>query len=127
MRLAAADDLLLTARQLLLEQLLPQLPEGARYQALMLANSLAIAHRQIGAGAANDEEALLLRALQTLYPGEPQAGLETLYLRVQQQLRAGAGCFVDDAPQRQRLWDVLRQLTLDSLAVSNPKVLEQRR
>lgn len=126
MRLAVADDLVLTARQLLLEQLLPQLPESARYQALMLASSLAIAHRQIGAGTASDEPSLLLQALQTFYPDAPSAGLEALYRRLQQQLRADAGGFVDDTAERQRLWKVLRQLTLDNLAVSNPKVLEQR-
>ena len=120
MRLADSDDLLRTARSLLLEELLPQLPESHRYRALMLANSLAIAQRQ--GTAAVDEEGLLQQTLQKLYPGA-QGG--DLYLRLQQELRSGAGYWAVE-PQRQMLWLALRQLTLANLAISNPKVLEQR-
>jgi hypothetical protein len=122
MRLADSDDLLLTAHGLLLEELLPQLPESHRYRALMLANSLAIARRQ-GAALA-DERGLLHQTLQHLYPGEHCDS--DLYARLQQELRSGTGRYATDGMQRQLLWQQLRQLTLANLAVSNPKVLELR-
>ncbi|MEJ6655859.1 MAG: DUF6285 domain-containing protein [Pseudomonas sp.] len=121
MRLAESDDLLRTARSLLIEELLPQLPESHRYRALMLANSLSIAQRQSTAAA--DEEGLLQQALQRLYP---EGQDEDLYPRLQQELRSSAGPWAVGGPQYQVLWQSLRQLTLANLAVSNPKVLKQR-
>lgn len=121
MRLADSDDLLRTARSLLMEELLPQLPDSHRYRALMLANSLSIAQRQ--STAAVDEEGLLQQALQRLYPEGQE---DDLYFRLQQELRGSAGDGAVDGPRHQEIWQSLRQLTLANLAVSNPKVLKQR-
>ena len=121
MRLADSDDLLRTARSLLMEELLPQLPESHRCRALMLANSLSIAQRQ--STAATDEEGLLQQALQRLYPEGQE---DDLYFRLQQELRSSAGDGVVDRPRHQVIWQSLRQLTLAGLAVSNPKVLKER-
>ena len=44
------------ARRSLLEELLPLLPEDKRYDALMIANAMAIATREIEAGAGSDAE-----------------------------------------------------------------------
>jgi len=59
-----ATELLAIARQTLLDELLPQLPSNLRYQALMVANAMAIARRECSDGEAADAaETLLLAAL----------------------------------------------------------------
>jgi hypothetical protein len=51
------ENLLETARKVLRETLLPQLPRSAAYQALMVANAMAIASRRIAAGDRPEREA----------------------------------------------------------------------
>lgn len=50
----APGELLAVARKTLLEELVPALPEEKRYQALMVANALAIAGRALAAPSAED-------------------------------------------------------------------------
>jgi hypothetical protein len=45
-RLPDAPDLLITAREVLLQRLLPSLPAGLHYEARMIANAMAIAARE---------------------------------------------------------------------------------
>ncbi len=60
----AAGELLAVARQTLLSDLLPALPEEMRYQALMLANALAIAGREIAQTGGEDAAALQRLAVE---------------------------------------------------------------
>jgi hypothetical protein len=86
-------NLLETARALLLERLLPALPESARLEARMVASAMAIAARGIGAADAAPEPELAAA------------------------IRAGA---LDDDPG---LLPRLRQRARERLAVSNPRAL----
>ena len=116
--------LLVTARETLLEQLLPQLDGDARYQALMIANAMAMALRELRPGAPDGElEASLLRELYGHSPtAEPEDGggdLLRLEARFARELRSGN--FDDDRqhPVRQ----LLRTRIESSLQVSNPRRL----
>jgi len=62
----AAAELLAVARKSLLEDLVPALPEDKRYQALMVANALAIAGRELEQPPREDAAALeaLARAIR---------------------------------------------------------------
>jgi uncharacterized protein DUF6285 len=88
-------ELLQVAREVLLEELLPRLPEGDRYAARMVANAMAIAARELG---------------EPLQPPVDTA-----------RLAAGirAGRHDDDA----RVLESLREITRARLAVSNPRIL----
>jgi hypothetical protein len=86
-------NLLETARAVLLEKLLPALPESARLEARMVASAMAIAARGIGAPDAVPEPELAAA------------------------IRAGA---LDDDPG---LIDRLRATARARLAVSNPRTL----
>lgn len=95
-------ELLKAARALLLETLLPALPEERRYEALMIASAMAIAAREMAPASPDDalaanEVAALAAALRR---GEKDAKSE-----VYERLRA----------------DVVKRL-----AVSNPKLLAPR-
>lgn len=101
-RVRAADrpdaaELLAVARKTLLEELVPALPEEKRYQALMIANALAIAGRALAAP-----------------PAEDLAGLEALAGEIR------AGQHDGDAALHARLlrWAEART------AVANPKALK---
>ncbi|MBV1797929.1 DUF6285 domain-containing protein [Siccirubricoccus sp. G192] len=77
-------ELLEVARDVLLQDLLPHLPEAKRYQARMVANAMAIARRE---ATADPAPALAqLRAALTL----PDAAPEALLARLAREIRAGA-------------------------------------
>ena len=63
------EQLLETARGLLRDELLPALPADKRHAALMIANAMAIAGRQLKNGEAHDREELA--ALAALLPLPP--------------------------------------------------------
>jgi hypothetical protein len=111
-----ATELLAIARQTLLDELLPQLPGSLRYQALMVANAMAIAGRECRDGeAADGAEAQLLAAL-------PDAGGESLDEARQtlcQNIRQGRF----DAPgtDQDQLFAALSAITRARLSISNPK------
>ena len=96
-------ELLKIAREALTRDLVSELPEGKRYLALMVANAMAIAARELGAPAWDERaDAAKLAA----------------------QIRAGA-C---DAPaHRADVLQRLREITRRRLEVSNPRVLEGAR
>jgi len=121
-----AADLLAIARSTLLDKLLPGLPEELRYDALMIANAMAIASREhAGADAAMHAE---FSQLQTLLgeSGETPAGpaLATSLAKLNQRLAADirAGRFDDKA--RKALLDHLEKTSADELAISNPRALQ---
>lgn len=122
-----ARDLLEIAREVLQQKLLPRLPDAARYDALMVANALANAERELAAG-----EAPLLaerERLAAIYgePAEPAAGpaLEAALDRLNRRLVADirAGRFDGDAAVQRHLLAV----AVDAVRESNPKYLAGRK
>ncbi|MBL8471466.1 MAG: hypothetical protein KF778_12305 [Rhodocyclaceae bacterium] len=113
-----ARELLLTARQTLLERLLPALPEAQRYDALMVSNALAIAVREVelDAPAAHRERAALADLL-----GATGQGLDLPELRRVLGSHIRLGMF--DHARRDELMAVLHASVEARLAISNPKLL----
>jgi hypothetical protein len=124
--LPAGDDLLAIAREALLAELRPLLPEHARYTAAMVANAMAIAARETEAGERPAREAL--ERLDALYgvPRRTLAGdalahaLHQHERRLAAEIRAGG---FDDEPRRTAALAHLRASVADRLRISNPKAL----
>jgi len=120
-----ALELLAVARETLLDAVLPELRGAARYQALMIANAMAIAQREIAGG--GDAGASERQMLDTLYgDAEPRvdaeddaARLARLTRRLARDLRNGE---LDGGPQL-GVRRLLRERLEARLAVSNPKRL----
>jgi hypothetical protein len=121
-------ELLWQARRVLLDELLDALPEGKRYDALMVAAAMATAAREAEAG-----DAPLRAAWQALAahageadaspPGEPEAlaaDLDARQRALAEAIRAGR----HDADSG--LHDALLRLTADRLREANPKHLARR-
>jgi len=108
--LPSGAGLLDIARDVLREDLLPALPEGKRYQALMVANAMAIVMRQIEAGeGATDVERTALEVL--LGFAETPSGLNSEMAR---RIRGGKADEVD-------VWQALHEIAVGKVAESNPK------
>lgn len=115
-----ADNLLESARTSLLNELLPHLPAAHKYNALMIANALAIASRE---QAAESSAAQARRRLQRYAPGCAEIISQDLGIRDRQlcaDLRSGAL----DADLL-ALIPSLRADVVCRLQVSNPKYLQQ--
>ena len=114
----STDNLLDTARLVLRDAVLPAVSSERRYEALMVANALAIAAREIAAG--DRPQAQAHGRLAALY-GTPQGNLADMERRLVQDVRAGRF----DAPGERRaavfahLWETARA----AAAVSQPKAL----
>ena len=121
-----ATKLLAIARATLLDKLLPQLTEASRYDALMIANAMAIAIREYAAGdtAARAE----LARLQVMFAENAESPaseelnvmLATYNRRLAREIRSGR---FDDS-ERAALLAHLAQTTADELAVANPRALQ---
>lgn len=119
-----ASELLSIARETYTAQLLPALPENLRYTALMVANAMAIARREIEAG--EEPARAELRRLRVLFSegsNEPDANerrgtVADYNRRLVQAIRAGR-YDSDNAA----LLEHLRRTTEEKLAISNPKAL----
>lgn len=121
-------ELLAIARRTLLDAVLPALPDTRRYDALMIANALAIAIREQQVG--DEFMRQDLESVFRLYGMEKErestseemaAALETLDRRLAAEIRSGAW----DAPGRReaarlRLLDV----AVRRVRLSNPKYLK---
>ncbi len=118
-----AIKLLAIARATLLDKLLPHVPEELRYDALMIANAMAIAVREQANGeAAAQAELARLRGLFD-EPGASdalEAALDGYRKRLATDIRNGR---FDDA-ERAALLTHLVQTAADELAISNPKALD---
>jgi hypothetical protein len=121
-----ALNLLDTARSALLSEILPALPAASRYTALMIANAIAIARREIGAGDAPlTAECERLRALLP-GPGEAPDGaaLRSVVAGYNRRLAADIRSGRFDGQGRAGLLEHLRRTTEEKLAVSNPRLLK---
>lgn len=116
------------ARRVLLEELVPLLPEDRRLDGLMVANAMAIAAREQEAGGAPLREALARLAAiygeqvpATLSDEAANDMLERLNRRLAGEIRAGA---FDSGAKREALLAHLRATTRARLAITNPKILK---
>lgn len=110
-------DLLACARELLLSQLLPSLPQPLHYQARMIANALAIAGREIerSDACAQAETKALNAVLANALP--LQQGRAVLGDNIRQ------GLYDADGPARQQVLQALRRITGEQLKINNPKAV----
>ncbi|HSU44143.1 MAG TPA: DUF6285 domain-containing protein [Casimicrobiaceae bacterium] len=119
-----AAELLATARETLVDELLPALSGELRYRGLMVANALAIAAREVASGRdATRREIELLRPLaaQAVPPSDPGSDdLHALRRIVAAAIREGR--FDDDA-HAAALLAALDEIATRRLAISNPKAL----
>ncbi|HSC23103.1 MAG TPA: DUF6285 domain-containing protein [Casimicrobiaceae bacterium] len=125
-----ASDLIATARDALLADLLPALPKDRRYTGLMIANAMAIATREerLGFDALRSEAGRLRNLLADVgaSPAQPvdpvESELATLRARVRDAIRDG----LFDAPAHwHALVAALLHTAADRVAISNPKALRE--
>jgi len=116
-------ELLRQARSVLLDDLAGALPEGRRYDVLMVASAMAIATRELEAGETGREaERTALEAL--LGPASEddiEGALGELNRRLAGEIRAGR---LDGDP---RAHDILERDAVARLVLSNPKRLARSR
>ena len=123
-----AADLMATAREALLNEVLPSLPKDRRYAGLMIANVMAMAAREHArGGAAMRDEAERLRTLLGGFdplatPTGEEADSELRALRRALSVAIRRGRF-DDPPSRRALEAHIAQTAADWAAISNPKVI----
>ena len=110
-----ADGLLEAARDVLLRELLPHLPEAKRFEARMVANAMAIARRDTAADAAP----ALARLCELL--DMPDAEPDALLRRLAAEIRAGERD--PGRPGNAPAAEALVALTRLRCAVSNPRAL----
>lgn len=121
------NDLLMVARDMLREELLPHLPPAQRHAAMMVASAMAIAARQFGGDAQERGE---LRSLESLL-GDAARTLPATD-DVQARLAAGNALLcrrIRNEPNDALLAGVLEHLlatTRQAVAESNPKYLNAR-
>src|SRR5574337_1251415 len=104
-----ARDLLATARELLLKQLLPALPASLHYEARMIASAMAMALREMELAAActQAEAQALARVLDIHGPAEPSPA----EARAQVARNIRQGLYDERGAARERLLDALRVIT----------------
>lgn len=106
------------ARRTLLDEVLPHVPDGQRYQTLMVANALGIAARELASGA-QDRAALAQAMARLAGDGDGDGDAATVRRRLAAAIRSGA---LDDEPA---LVPLLRREVKAALAVANPKYLKR--
>jgi hypothetical protein len=118
-----AADLMLTARETLMRELLPVLPAQHKYSALMIANGMAIAAREsrLGVDAARSEAARLRNLLVDRgLPLPASTDLADLRRAVCAAIRAGS---FDADENASVLTSELSHTAEAWVAISNPKAL----
>ena len=116
--LPTGPALLALAREVLLRDLLPVLPDEAALDARLVASSMAIAEREAEASAHAPHA--VAGELEKFYDAE---GEETASLlrRLAHDLRTGA--FERSGPQDHQARQILWQLTISKLRLANPRFL----
>ena len=118
-----AADLMITAREALLRELLPVLPAEHRYSALMIANGMAIAAREhrLGADAEQSETARMRNLLaDCALPIPPASDSYELRKTLCSAIRDGR---FDEPASATRLTQALMHTAEAWVAISNPKAL----
>jgi Domain of unknown function (DUF6285) len=113
--LPTGQSLLALARDVLLNDLMPLLPEEARLDARLVANSMAIAEREAAAGEEPAQE--IIRELEKLYGDREQE----LLRRFAHDIRAGH--FEKSELNEGYVREILWQLTIAKLRSANPRFL----
>jgi hypothetical protein len=116
--LPTGPALLALARDVLLRDLMPLLPEEAHLEARLVANSMTIAEREAVAGEEPAQE--ILCELEKLY-GELGNGRRGLLARLARDLRSGA--FEGSEPREHQARSILWCLTIAKLRSANPRFL----
>jgi hypothetical protein len=116
--LPTGPALLALARDALLRQLMPLLPQEAHLEARLVANSMAIAEREAVAGEEHAQE--ILRQLEKLY-GESGSGELGLLARLAHDLRLGV--LESSEPREHHAREILWRLTIAKLRSANPRFL----
>jgi hypothetical protein len=119
-------ELLKIAREALTRELVAELPEGKRYLALMVANAMAIAARELdlGDGATRAELTSLRMLFEDCGPDTSEDvcdRLEALNRRLCADIRAAK---FSGGAEEGRLRDHLRRSAEARVAISNPKALK---
>jgi hypothetical protein len=118
--LPTGQTLLGLARDVLLNDLMPLLPEEARLDARLVANSMAIAERE--AETADDLRKTTTRELEELYDSRARGEeLKDLLRRFARDLRVGT--FSSSEALERRAREILWQLTIAKLRRANPRFL----
>ncbi|MCP5368616.1 MAG: hypothetical protein H6907_07665 [Hyphomicrobiales bacterium] len=120
------DELLDLARDILRGDLLAHVPADKKYQALMVANAMAIAARQMraGDGPARDQLADLAALYGEAVPdGDPAAACRALYARLSADIRAGR--FDPGRPGHDAARALVRAQAAQKVRESNPKYLDR--
>ncbi len=116
------------ARKVLREELMPLLPEERRYDALMVANAMAIAARQIAFGDAPErrERQNLAGLLGETVEGDASTAVSEavgdLTRRLSAEIRSGE--FDPGTPRHDAVHSFLLDVTIQRLRESAPKYLE---
>jgi hypothetical protein len=116
--LPTGPALLALARDVLLRDLMPLLPQEAHLEARLVANSMAIAGREAVAGDEPAQE--ILREVEKLY-GETGSGNLGLLARLARDLRGGA--LESSEPREHHAREILWRLTIAKLRDANPRFL----
>ncbi len=122
------EELLTIARKVLREELMPLLPDERRYDALMVANAMAIAARQIAFGDAPErrERQNLAGLLGDTEDGDGRAAADEpvgdLTRRLSAEIRGGA--FDPGTPRHDAARAFLLDVTVQRLRESAPRYLE---
>ena len=114
--LPTGPALLALARDVLLHELMPLLPQEGHLTARLVANSMAIAEREAVAGEEPAQE--ILRELAKLY-GDGEQGL--LLRRLAQDIRAGD--FEESQLSERHVREILWLHTITKLRNANPRFL----
>lgn len=125
------DQLLETARDLLRDELIAVLPANQRHGALMIANAMAIATRQLKFGDEPERQELAaLRRILALPASDssptgsfPLEALVDCNRRLGRMLRQGEA---DSGSLHDEVWQHLVRTTRHRVAISNPKYLGGR-
>jgi len=116
--LPTGQTLLVLARDVLLNDLMPLLPEEARLDARLVANSMAIAEREALTGEEPAKE--ILGETRKLY-GETGTAKPGLLARLARDLRVGT--FEASEPREHHARQILWRLTIAKLRSANPRFL----
>lgn len=118
----SARELLEVARAALLDDLVPSLPESKRYAALMVANALAIAGRDLDSPASAAAEIARIAGLVPDWnpPACEETALREGTARLAALVREGR---FDEGEARARILEHLRETVRARLAVSSPRTL----